>query len=341
MKQTSLIICFQLCFIVLNCFGQHTKALSGDTTFWYKLQLEKCEELKLPQLIPSTDNFHFRFWTDDQSVDIWTTDGKTFGGLVTSYLKLYQENNLKKSSKKQAGIFVQQVSLDTAVARKAFYLTKHISAIPSDKFIRGWVQGFDGIEYIIETSTPTTYGFRTYWTPSAQDSSLTEVKTMLSFVKDLDSLLRLGNKFNHFFSTLKPGPYSYDGPMVMVKLTKKQNEYYKRTKPFRDYLASVRDTLNHYLSDTLTKILTNYDGLKCYDEFFLKFSRDNRLLKIATNSELTDREDKKEYHDCKRKITSAFNHISINFVHSKVAYWKELRYSEGKIMVFDTATGDI
>ena len=336
MARTFLICCCLLCFLASCCSGQSSKVLSGDTTFWYKLQNEKCEKLKLPQLISSSDNFHFRFWTDQQSVDIWTSDGITFNGLVTSYINSYVENDKKKPSKKTSETFLKQVSLDTAEARKAFYLTKHIAAIPTDKSIKGWVQGFDGTEYLIETSTLSTYNIRAYWTPTAQDSSLAEAKKIRSFIKDLDSLLGLPRKYNEFFATLKPGPYT-GGSMLITKLTKKQSEYFKRTKPYRDYLESVRDTLNHYLSDTLTKTFAKYGALQCYDEFFLKFSRNNRLLKITTNSEFTDREDKKQYRDCKKKIAAAFKLIRIDFVHSQVAYWRELTFWDGKVDVFDNS----
>jgi hypothetical protein len=329
----NLILAFLLFFTAFYCHAQKAKVLSGDTTFWGKLQDEKCGKLKLQNLISSTDNFHFRFWTDEQAMDIWTTDGITFNGMVTSYTNSYSYNE-KKKVQKPSQTYSKQIYLDTAISRKAFDLTKHIAKIPTDKLINGWTQGFDGLEYVFETSTPTTYSFRTYWTPTSQDSSLAEAKMVQAFVNDLDSLLGLGHKYSAFFATLKPGPYIGDGPMITTKLTAKQAKYSKETKPYRDYLDSVKDTLNHYLRDTLTKIFARYGGLKCYDEFFLKFSKNNRLIKITTNSKFTDREDKKDFLSCKKKIAAAFKLINIDFVHSQVAYQKELTFSEGKINVF-------
>jgi len=338
MKSAVIVVCS---LISLNCSAQDIKKLSGDTTFWNSIECKKSSELKLPLLTLSQDYFHFRFWTDEQVIDIWTVDGKIYKGIITSYTRSYIEPGLKNKLKRTPKTFFKQDTLDAVLAKNAFELTKHIASIPSEKDIRGWQQGFDGIEYIIETSTPTTYNFRTYWTPSAQKDSLIEAKKILTFVNDLSLLLNLPNKFHNFFATLKPGAYNYDGPMVTIKLTKKQEEYYKRTKPYREYLESVSDTLNHYLSDTLTRLFAKYGGLKCYDEFLIKLSTSNRLLKITTNSELTDDDDKKEYRECKKKIAAAFKWIRFTFVHSKVAYWKKITFWEGKVNVFDAPNGGL
>ena len=330
-----------LCLTTCKSYGQIQKQLRGDTTFWYSFESKKFEKLKLPELISSTDKFHFRFWADGQAVDIWTVDGVTFRGMVTSYTSSYQENVSTKKPEKDPQTFSKQVDLDTTTARKAFNLTRQIEAIPTDKLIKNWVQGLDGIEYVIETSTPAIYSFKTYWTPSVQDFSLAEAKKIKSFVKNLDSLLDLGHKYHQFFATLKPGNYyTGDGTMVAMKLTAEQNEYSKRTKPYRDYLESVRDTLNHYLSDTLTKIFARYGDIKCYDDFVLKFSRGNRLIKITTKEKLTDEEDRREFRACKKKIEAAFEQIKIDFVHSQVTYWKELDYSEGQVSILEHNTVD-
>jgi hypothetical protein len=330
------------CLLTINGTAQTNKTISGDTAFWYKYQLGECEKLNIPLLIPSTDKFHFRFWTDDQAIDIWSVDGTSYNGLITSFINSSVDNNANNPSKeqKQPQTFAKQDLLDTALARQAFKLTTQIAGMPTDQEIKGWHQGFDGIEYVIETSTQSNYSLRSYWTPTAQDSSLLEAKKIEVFVKDLDSLLNLGQKFHDFFASLQPGAYT-NGFMITVKLTPEQIQYYKRTKPYRDYLKSISDTLNHYLSDTLSRIFAKQSGLQCYDEFFLKFSTDNRLLKITTNSEFTDREDKRQYMDCTKKIKKAFNQVNVAFVHSQIPYWKELMFSDGTITVFDTSNGGL
>lgn len=316
-------------FTISLCNGQTNKSFSGDTAFLYKALYKDVDRLGVKYLISNTDKFHFRFWKNNQIIDIWSSDGITYYGTAISYIKSYDS---KRDSKKEPKLFFKKDYIDTLTAKKSINLVQGISAIPTDKLIKGWVQGLDGIEYIMETSTPYVYSIRNYWTPTAQDSSLLQAKQIQTFIQRLDTLLQLKNKFKAFFNDLKPGAYS-DGSRVWIKLTNKQREYFNRAKPYRDYLNSINDTLNHYLSDTLTRIFQKYGELKCYDEFSLIFSKDNKLMKVTTNSKLNDKEDRQEFRVCKKKIEAAFRLISIDFVHSKVNYLRELSFTEGKATV--------
>jgi hypothetical protein len=325
---------YLLCILTTYSYGQKNKLLSGDTAFWYKLQYEKEETLGLKHLLESNDSFHFRFWTDKQTVDIWTTNGTYYDAVVTSYTNSYDPYDEEKKTRKTSVTYQSQFRFDTSTARQAFELTKSINIIPTDKLIKNWKQGFDGIEYIFEVTTPLSYDFKTYWTPTAQDSNLIEAKVIQKFVITLDSLLEMYHKYQNFFATLKPATYINGGPMITTKLTPKQIAYYKKTKPYRDYLASISDTLNQYLSDTLTKIFMKLGEPKCYDQFFLKFSPTNKLLKITTNSKFTDKADKHEFIKCKEMIMGAFKNVRVDFVHSQVDYWKELSFWDGKVNIY-------
>jgi len=324
-----------LLLLVFQSKGQNSKVISGDTTFWRQLELKNSRGIHLPDLISSSEKFHFRYWKDTQVVDIWTNDEIVFNGLITNYIHSYSDDNSKKK-RKPSKIFFNQVQMDSDRAKKVYILIKQIENIPTDKSIKGWSQGFDGVEYCFETSTSSNYSFKTYWTPTVQDSSLTEAKAIEKFVTETDSVLNLHDKYQKFFATLKPGNYIGDGPGVVMKLTPKQIQYFKETKPYRDYLHSIKDTLTHYLRDTLTKIFSHYGEPKCYDEFFLKFSKDNKLLSITTNSKFSDKEDKRDFLNCKEKIMTAFNSIIIDFVHSKVNYQLEMTFNSGGISVFNS-----
>ncbi len=320
-------------------YGQINKVINipsnknGDTTFYYKWQHERDNKLKLTHLSSCTDKFHFRFSVNGQIVDIWTNDYKRFFGLLTNYTDSYEPYDADNQKRKPSITFSNQVQLDTLLARQAYTLVKAISSIPSEDSIKGWGVGFDGITYLFETSTPTHYSFKSYWTPTAQDSNLIEARQIKKFVDDIDSLLNLRTEYDKFFATLKPGSYTSDHFMITTKPTEKQIKSWEKHKPYREYLDSVKDTLNHFLSDTLTKIFQKYDDFECYNQFFLKFSKKNKLKKVTTNKKFSDFEDRKEYNRCRRKIRKAFRHVKANFVHSKVGYWKELSYSDKRIII--------
>ena len=317
-----------LCIHAINSQAQHSKIISGDTAFWYGWQYSDDEKLKLPHLIQSADSFHFRFRESGQIVDVWTKDGITYNGLVTNYTNSYEESTEEKP-RKPSRIFFNKLNLDTVQIRKVLDLEKIIAPISTDKTIKGWKQGFDGIEYIFETATPSTYCFKTYWTPTAQDSTLMEAKMIQGFVDSLYSSLRLDSKRQAFYNTLKPGAYYYESAGFNIP-TRKQAAYYKKVRPYRDYMNSVKDTLNAYLNDTLTKFFDTFRELECHRQYFIKFSTDNKLLAVTTNNKLANKNDREEFEACKKKIIAAFKRIQINFVHSKISYWMEVDFSGGK-----------
>ncbi len=330
-----------ICILTTTAYGQNNKTINiphhknRDSTLWYKWQHEREDKLKLTNLISCTENFHFRFWTTGQAVDIWTNDYKSFFGRLTNYSYSYEPFDYDKQKRKPSRTFSNQVQLDTSLARQSYCLINAISSIPDQDSITGWGQGFDGITYFFETSTPVYYSFKRYWTPTAQDSNLIEAKQIQKFVDSIYTILNLSIEFDKFFTTLKPGLYTNDNFMISRKLTEKQIETWKKYKPNRDYMASVKDTLNNYLSDTLTKIFQKYGELECYNHFYLKFSKKNTLIKITTNSHFLNFKDRMDSYKCRRKIRKAFKDVQFDFVHSKVSYWKAIYYEDKKVRIID------
>ncbi len=330
-------------FLVLfDCpgFGQTGKTInipsygrSNDTLFWQKWQHARDDKMELPHLFASTDTFAFRAWLDGQMVEIRTRDYKTFTGVLTNYVESHEETKSKTPRKKSQTTFISRVQIDSAIARKVFELVKTVISIPSQDSIDGWNRGLDGITYIFESSTPSYYSFKSYWTPSAQDSSLTEANQILDFIKTLDVLLDMQGAKYKFYETLKPGAYTLDHWGVMFKPSERQNKKWKKYEPHWNYMETVRDTLNHYLSDTLTKIfLANNISIEPR-QYFLYLSRHNRLKKIRTNYEFFLFSDRLEFARDKRKIRKAFRKIRIHFVQAKRSYGVELNYYDREVLI--------
>ena len=332
-----------MCFIIQSYFGQVVKHLNipnpkkGDTTLFYKSLIDTDNKLAIPYLVNSTEAFHFRLWANRQIIDIWTIDFITFKGLLTNYVKTYESYNMEKQDSKPSETISNQIPVEDSLAKKAFELVKTIKTIPSQDSIKGWSTGFDGIVYEIETSSPMDYSYKYYWTPSAQDCTLIEAKQIQIFVNKMKSTLNLNNEYEKFFSTLKPGSYWGDGAMIISKpppMTEKQMKQWKKYQPQREYLDSISDSLNKYLSESLTKIFqANKDSLSNFS-FYLKFSAKNRLIKVKQLEKFDDFAQKRDFNKNKKKIKKAFKQVRIDFVHSKIHYFKRLSYWDNQISVY-------
>lgn len=181
-------------FFISSVHGQTEKVVSiptyknykneVDTTLWFKWKHDLAKQINLKDLQSSTDTFHFRFWTDIQAIDLWTIDHNSYFGIVTNYAQRYDDKSLRKGVYKIGKVYSNQVILDSSKARQLFKIIDKLSIvnIPTDDKINGWRQGFDGEEFLIETSTPKQYDFKTYWTPRIFADTLKEAKQIQTFV---------------------------------------------------------------------------------------------------------------------------------------------------------------
>ncbi len=307
---------------------------NGDTSYWYKSEYKRDDKLKLKHLVSDTSNYYFRFRTDGQIIDIWSNNNKTYFGQLTNYTYTYIPYSTNKG-KRKVKIHSNHVQLDTSDARQIYRLSKVISSIPTEDSILNWQQGDDGIIYTIETSSPNYYYFKTYWTPTYQDSTLKEAKQIQSFVDSTYLILNLNKEWESFFNTLKPGRYNSGGMSILYKFSKKQIRLMDKNRPYQKYFDDIHDTLTHFLNDTINKIIhVNGDSLTDYQDYYLNFNTKNKLKKIKIDKDQKNSEyfDKKEFLTSKKIIKKTFKHVKANFIHSKVRYWILITYQNDKII---------
>ena len=101
-----------------------------------------------------------------------------------------------------------------------------INELPSDKNIKGWQQGLDGITYFIEYKVDNNYSFKNYWTPTSQDS-LAETQLILLFISSFESLPDFKNSSKDFQNEIPFDSWTYPGSSTSVLRikpnTKKKN----------------------------------------------------------------------------------------------------------------------
>ena len=208
-------------FFINSVYGQTEKSVDiptvrnykneVDTSLWCKSKSDLAKQINLRDLKISNDAFHFRLWTDIQTIDIWTVDHIIYFGTVTNYAQRYDQKLISKGVYKIDKVFSNQIILDTAKARQIFILidTLSIIAIPTDDKIKGWQSGLDGEEFIIENSTTTQYYFKTYWTPRVFADTLIEAKKIQTLVDRLQKDFKIGDYYDKL--KLPQGKYQRNG----------------------------------------------------------------------------------------------------------------------------------
>src|SRR5580698_7442141 len=144
------------------CSGQQKfVSIPGNTFLWQQWQEQKFQKAGLPNLETSTDSLHFRFSTDNQAIDVWTTDYQTFHGTFADFTTSYDPDTTKKTPEPEE-FFSKKTNMDTGFSKRIYNLFKSLSifSIPIEDSIPGWMIGREGEEYVIEYSTPTTYSVK-------------------------------------------------------------------------------------------------------------------------------------------------------------------------------------
>lgn len=235
MKYQSALVVSVFCLQILHSFAQNDRHLSssldakGDTLFYYRPYYGEEKALRITHLDKSKDSFHFRYWLHDQVIDIWTNSKELVSGQVLSYTKSEQDNSFFRKSKLSV-LYMSRTVIDTAIARIILSLMKEVIDIPTDDSIEGWRYGDDGETYILQALTAAGYSLKTYWTPSAQDTSILEVRRILKFRDTICSILALDSLYESFFKTLKPGRYQVYDYMARIKYSRWQEARLNRQK---------------------------------------------------------------------------------------------------------------
>lgn len=201
---------------------------NGDTSFWFKYQNIVIDDLALVRLDTSTLTYHFRVWKTNQVLDVWQNRDSSYSAQLTCWVT--ERTPTKEVPTDRTLIERNIFSKDTARAILNFVTASEINKLPTDNFISGWKQGFDGVTYIIEFANPTTYSFKTYWTPKAQDTSLQEAKILQSFVDNIFDLANSKATWNNFEKSIPYECYNVGGAIRCKVLTKKQKRQYARER---------------------------------------------------------------------------------------------------------------
>jgi hypothetical protein len=207
---------------------------NGDTSFWFKYQNIIIDDLALLRLDTSTLTYHFRVWKTNQVLDVWENSDSSYSARLTSWVT--ERTPATETPTERTFVDRKTFGKDTVKTILNYITTSEINKLPTDNLISGWKQGFDGVTYIIEFANPTTYSFKTYWTPKAQDTTLQEAKLLEAFVDKIFELVNGNGNWNYFEKSIPYECYNVGGMIRCKVLTKKQKrQYAKERKNYRQH----------------------------------------------------------------------------------------------------------
>jgi hypothetical protein len=201
--------------------------------FWYKWIEMTATKIGLPRLANIKDNFHCRFWYIGNTIlyviDVSRNSDSSCNASVSLYTEEYVDQTKEKPTNRT---YRQIINIDHTIALEIYkqIQSDSINQIPSDDEIKGWQQGDDGDEYIIESIYHDQYFCKSYWTPSIQEN-LKEAKIIEGFFGKITALVDLKTLMAKFQRLIPFEQYNAGGMFMAVRAkTKQQRSAYKKER---------------------------------------------------------------------------------------------------------------
>jgi hypothetical protein len=200
-------------------------------------------QFELDSLQNSENKWHFRLSMNNYAIDVWQDEAGQYFGAETIWVYEYIRYNDEEETNR---IYFEKIEMDSTQVEKILSSidSTQIKNIPDQNLIEGWVQAFDGTTFVIETLISHVYQYKTYWTPSAQDS-LPEAIAVLLFVNRSLEIIEAHDNWIEFASRIPYECYSTSiGAVTSVScniLTKKESRKFKKER--KSYRQHQPDSL--------------------------------------------------------------------------------------------------
>lgn len=168
------------------------------------------EESKLPLTI--------RLYNEKQFLDIAVAADSAVSGSITNFTWPCPNRDCIIADLSQAKMYEQQVALTPDEANATLILIRKydILKMPSSEKIDGWIELLDGGLLRIEQNLNGNYNLKSYDAPPIP-SELKEAVQLNAFYKELNSCLRLDERYSTFLHTIGSGRYINGDILITIR----------------------------------------------------------------------------------------------------------------------------
>ncbi len=269
-KNFFLIVIF---FSVQFLFAQKTSLDTIGNSRYITKDVAIIKKLQLVDLNTKSQDFYFRLSFHGTKIDFWKDSVNQYNGLITKYIFQSKKDVVKDTLFEKYLLSPQQ--LVEIVASVDF--TK-LETIPDDSKIPEWRFGFHGVTYTLENKTKQSYSVKSYWTPKAQDSTLSESVLINNFIDSFLIIVKNDSITKEFQNSLSAG-YSYSNGSSIHFLKLKNS--YANIDYAANYRLPVGMELGFYIDKIKKKKIGVGGGIKFQHGFDENYSLGIRLIRAS------------------------------------------------------------
>lgn len=328
-------------------------AQSGFTSYSVDLPMKDSLNVELLEIEKSEFPFYFRLRLSGQTIDIYSSDNKTYRGEINSWIKEYKQIKTDGEYRSKAvQLYLKRVEIDSLLAKSIALriINSGQPELPTDELIESWKKWFLHCGSVnFEIKNKDRYVEQSYHCPWNQPDSVEFKDIILSNFDILKQELHLDSLYQELFSQLPKGKtYSRSGYSMTYILTEKQEEQRNKDKPRRIYLKSIKDTVDNYLNTKLDELQNSTASLKhsCFSGYSLTFGKNGKLIKVrerGSSMKISDGlfwylEDVIEERRCIRQTKKIFKSVNLKTFNLEHKVYRTFYYDlgDGWIVVDNT-----
>ena len=323
---------------------------TGLTSYSADLPVPDSLEVELIDIEKSDYVFYFRLLLSGQTVEIFSKDNITYSGNIINSIKEYNQIKIDDDYRTKATkIYTEKLFFERTKAKSLAHqiIESGQLLIPTDTLIESWTRWYLHCGRLnFELKNDGKYLQQSFHCPWSQPDSVEFKDVILSNYDLLKQELKLDSIYQGFWSQLPKGKtYSRSGYGMTYIMTDDQEAAWKKDKPRRDYLKSIKDTIDSYLRTELEKQQIKLDDINCFEDYRLTFNENAELWKLKVSDynkpKLFDGlgwyfEDKREIRKCKKLIKKVFREIDLSSFNLKYKVYRTLSFGlEGEIQLRD------
>lgn len=294
--------------------------------------------------------FYFRLLLSGQIIDIFSQDNKKFYGEITNSVKEYKSIKINDEYRTKAvKIYKEKVEINTLASSLIAHqiLNSGQASIPTDSLISSWTKWYFHCGNLnFEIKKDSSYVKQSFHCPWSQPDSVEFKEIILSNYNFILQNLNLDSVYQNFWSQLPKGKtYSRSGYKMTYIMTDEQVEVWNKGKSRRDYLKSLRDTIDNHIRNELQKQHISLKGIDCFEDYYLTFNEKGYLLKVKVANchkpKIIDGlswylEDMREIRKCKKLIRKIFKEINLSSFNLRYKVYRKVSFGLGEtIQLYD------
>jgi len=230
---TGILLILLIVLSTITARGQSKNSAVISYSFWHEINPSKTNGFKLPQLVTSDNDWHWRLYLRDGVVCYTIQVFKSADSIYSASIDLYTEEYTEELGEKPTyRVFGETAHLKPQKAAEIYTLIqlRQVNEIPTGNDINGWHTGFDGETYIIEFATGRSYSSKSYWSPDAI-KNVKEAVIINNFIEEVSNIVDM-KQLRDFFSIHIPFESFYNhGSMIGSKeLTVQQKKKYRKER---------------------------------------------------------------------------------------------------------------